>query len=215
MRVKYPAVLLALLLALNLTACSIGEKKFERGTVEGQTYTSAFLGLTCTAPSEYMYLSDEEIAELNGVAADAITDQALVKEMQSLLENGEQVQDMYLMTEDGLQTVNVMLTKVETKGAAVDMAAFAETGAAQVKSTYEAIAGMSDGEAAHDTVTFMGQQYEGIRMTATYDGNAPVYCVQVCMQEHDYVCVVTFTSYVEDHTAEMMDFFAPIAAEEK
>ena len=215
MRVKCPAVLLALALVLNLTACSMGEKKFERGTVEGQTYTSTFLGLTCTAPAEYTYLTDEEIAELNGVAADAMTDQTLVKEMQSLLESGDQVQDMYLMTEDGLQTVNVMLTKVDAKGATVDMAAFAESGAEEVKSAYEAIVGMSDVEAVHETVAFMGQQYEGIRMTATYDGNAPVFCVQVCMQEGDYVCVVTFTSYVEDHTAEMMDFFAPIAAEKK
>ena len=53
-----------LVLALLLTACAAGQKSFQRGSVEGQTYTSDFLGLTCTAPETYSYLSDEEIAAL-------------------------------------------------------------------------------------------------------------------------------------------------------
>ena len=211
-RIKYPVMLLALALVLNLTACGLGEKKFERGTVEGQTYTNAFLGLTCTAPSEYTYLNDEEIAELNGLDTAAASGGTLLKEMQALLEGGGQVQDMYLMTEDRVQTVNVMVTGVETKGAAVDMSAFADTGVTQIKTSYEATAGMSDVEAVHESVSFMGQTYEGVRMTALYEGNAPVYCTQVYMQKGDYVCVINFTSYVEDHTEEMMAFFSAVEA---
>ena len=63
-RVTFPAMLLVL--ALLLTACAAGQKSFQRGSVEGQTYTSDFLGLTCTAPETYSYLSDEEIAGLVG-----------------------------------------------------------------------------------------------------------------------------------------------------
>lgn len=202
---------LALALVLSLTACSIGSKKFERGVVEGQTYTSQFLGLTCTAPAEYTYLNDQEIAQLNDLTADVVDSEELVKQMRESLENGNQVQDMYLMTADGLQTVNVMLVKVSAKGAAVDMAAFADMGKDQVVSAYQSM-GMTDVEASRETVTFMGQQYEGICTSATYT-DVPVTTVQVCMQVGDYVCVITFTSYVEDHTPEMMDFFAPLATE--
>ena len=208
-RVSYLA--LALALVLSLTACSFGSKKFERGVVEGQTYTSQFLGLTCTAPAEFTYLSDEEIAQRNHLAAEAVDDEELVKQMRESLENGNQVQDMYLMTADGLQTVNVMLVKVSAKGAAVDMAAFADMGKDQVVSAYQSM-GMTDVEASRETVTFMGQQYEGICATAAYH-DAPVTTVQVCMQVDNYVCVITFTSYVEDRTSEMMDFFSPLAAE--
>ena len=208
-RVSYLA--LALALVLSLTACSFGSKKFERGVVEGQTYTSQFLGLTCTAPAEYTYLSDEEIAQRNHLAAEAVDSEELVKQMRESLENGNQVQDMYLMTADGLQTVNVMLVKVSAKGAAVDMAAFADMGKDQVVSAYQSM-GMTDVEASRETVTFMGQQYEGICATAAYH-DAPVTTVQVCMQVDNYVCVITFTSYVEDRTSEMMDFFSPLAAE--
>lgn len=208
-RVSYLA--LALALVLSLTACSIGSKKFERGVVEGQTYTSQFLGLTCTAPAEYTYLNDQEIAQLNDLTADVVDSEELVKQMRESLENGNQVQDMYLMTADGLQTVNVMLVKVSAKGAAVDMAAFADMGKDQVVSAYQSM-GMTDVEASRETVTFMGQQYEGICTSATYT-DVPVTTVQVCMQVGDYVCVITFTSYVEDHTPEMMDFFSPLATE--
>ena len=54
-----------------------------------------------------------------------------------------------------------------------------------------------------------------LSLTATYDGNAPVYCMQVCMQEGDYVCVVTFTSYIEDTTADMMGYFSLLSTETK
>ena len=208
-RVSYLA--LALALVLSLTACSIGSKKFERGVVEGQTYTSQFLGLTCTAPAEYTYLNDQEIAQLNDLTADVVDSEELVKQMRESLENGNQVQDMYLMTADGLQTINVMLVKVSAKGATVDMAAFADMGKDQVVSAYQSM-GMTDVEASRETVTFMGQQYEGICTSATYT-DVPVTTVQVCMQVGDYVCVITFTSYVEDHTPEMMDFFSPLATE--
>lgn len=208
-RVSY--LTLALALVLSLTACSIGSKKFERGVVEGQTYTSQFLGLTCTAPAEYTYLNDQEIAQLNDLTADVVDSEELVKQMRESLENGNQVQDMYLMTADGLQTVNVMLVKVSAKGATVDMAAFADMGKDQVVSAYQSM-GMTDVEASRETVTFMGQQYEGICTSATYT-DVPVTTVQVCMQVGDYVCVITFTSYVEDHTPEMMDFFSPLATE--
>lgn len=208
-RVSYLA--LALALVLSLTACSFGSKKFERGVVEGQTYTSQFLGLTCTAPAEFTYLSDEEIAQRNHLAAEAVDAEELVKQMRESLENGNQVQDMYLMTADGLQTVNVMLVKVSAKGATVDMTAFTKMGMEQIISGYQS-ADMTDVEASRETVTFMGQQYEGICATAAYH-DAPVTTVQVCMQVDNYVCVITFTSYVEDRTSEMMDFFSPLAAE--
>lgn len=208
-RVSYLALVLALV--LSLTACSFGSKKFERGVVEGRTYTSQFLGLTCTAPAEYTYLSDQEIAQLNDLAAEAVDNEELVKQMRESLENGNQVQDMYLMTADGLQTVNVMLVKVSAKGATVDMAAFTDMGKEQIISGYQSM-DMTDVEASRETVTFMGQQYEGICATAAFN-DVPVTTVQVCMQVDNYVCVITFTSYVEDHTPEMMDFFSPLAAE--
>lgn len=201
----------ALALTLGLTACATAQKAFQRGTVDGQTYTSDFLGLMCTVPAEYSYLNDTDIAELNELAADSLTDSELVAQMRQRLEDGAQVQDMYAMTEGGLQTVNIMLSKLESEGE-VDMAAFAELATNEMERAYQSI-GMSDIEASHETVDFMGSRYEGAYMTAIYEESAPVYCQQVYMQQGDYVCVISFISYVDDHIAEMMDFFSPIASE--
>ena len=197
-QIKIPAMLLAL--ALTLTACAAGQKTFQRGSVEGRTYTSEFLGLTCTAPEEFAYLSDQEIAEMNSITLESGED--LASAMKQRLEDGGQVQDMYLMTEDALHRVGIT---------AVDMAAFIENGIAQAEEYYAAIKGMTDVGAAAQTTKFLGGEYDSILTTATYNG-FPTQSLQVCIPLEQYICVVTFTSYVEDRTDEMMGFFSTIAA---
>ena len=206
-RVTFPAMLLVL--ALLLTACAAGQKSFQRGSVEGQTYTSDFLGLTCTAPETYSYLSDEEIAALNNIALDSMTDEALVAEMRQRLEAGSQVQDMYLMTEDGRQWISITVDKVTDGKTAIDMDAFLSEGIAQATAAYESIDGMEDVTSAAQTTSFLGSEYSSILTTAVYNG-FPARSLQVCIPVEQYICVVTFTSYVEDHADEMMGFFSAI-----
>ncbi len=206
-RIKIPAMLLAL--ALTLTACAAGQKTFQRGSVEGRTYTSEFLGLTCTAPEEFAYLSDQEIAEMNSITLESGED--LASAMKQRLEDGGQVQDMYLMTEDALHRVGITVDKVTDGKTAVDMAAFIENGIAQAEEYYAAIKGMTDVGAAAQTTKFLGGEYDSILTTATYNG-FPTQSLQVCIPLEQYICVVTFTSYVEDRTDEMMGFFSTIAA---
>ena len=94
---------------------------------------------------------------------------------------------------------------------AVDMAAFIENGIAQAEEYYAAIEGMTDVGAAAQTTKFLGGEYDSILTTATYNG-FPTQSLQVCIPLEQYICVVTFTSYVEDRTDEMMGFFSTIAA---
>ena len=205
-QIKIPAMLLAL--ALTLTACAAGQKTFQRGSVEGRTYTSEFLGLTCTAPEEFAYLSDQEIAEMNSITLESGED--LASAMKQRLEDGGQVQDMYLMTEDALHRVGITVDKVTDGKTAVDMAAFIENGIAQAEEYYAAIEGMTDVGAAAQTTKFLGGEYDSILTTATYNG-FPTQSLQVCIPLEQYICVVTFTSYVEDRTDEMMGFFSAMA----
>lgn len=207
-RMRIPALLLAL--TLVLTGCAAGEKAFGHGTVEGQTYTSEFLGLTCTAPESFRYMTDSEIAEMNSVTTDEKT--TLADALHQRLEDGGQVQDMYLITEDGLYRIGITVDKETAKGAAVDMEAFITNGIAQAKSAYAAIDGMEDVTSEAQTTAFLGGEYESILTTATYNG-FPTRSLQVCIPLDSYVCVVTFTSYVEDRTEEMMGFFSTVTTE--
>ena len=89
------------------------------------------------------------------------------------------------------------------------MAAFVASGVAQAEEAYGAIDGMEDVVSAAQTTTFLGSEYDSILTTATYNG-FPARSLQVCIPVGRYICVVTFTSYVEDQTAEMMGFFRTI-----
>lgn len=206
-QIKLPAALLALI--LTLTACG-QQMVFQRGTVEGQTYTSEFLGLTCQAPEDFSYLSDDEIARLNSITLDGMTDEALSEEMRQQLEDGSQVQDMYLMTEDGRYWISITIDRLESSD--IDMEAFIASGVTQAESAYKSIDGMEDVASTGQTVSFMDGQYSGILTTATYNG-FPVCSLQVCIPIEQYICAVTFTSYVEDRTDEMMTFFSAIVTE--
>lgn len=66
-------ILCGLFAAAALTGCS-GFAKLTRGTIEGNTYTSEYGGLTFEKPDSWVYASDEEIAEIMGVGADLISD---------------------------------------------------------------------------------------------------------------------------------------------
>lgn len=203
-QIRLPAALLALI--LTLTACG-QQLVFQRGTVEGQTYTSEFLGLTCEAPEDFSYLSDEEIARLNDITLESMTNEALSEEMRQQLEDGSQVQDMYLMTEDGRYWISITIDQLENSD--IDMDAFIASGVTQAESAYQSIDGMEDVASTAQTVTFMGGQYSGIITTAAYNG-FPVCSLQVCIPLEQYICAITFTSYVEDRTDEMMTFFSAV-----
>ena len=138
-----------------------------------------------------------------------MTDEALVAEMRQRLEAGSQVQDMYLMTEDGRQWVSITVDKVTDGKTAIDMDAFLTEGIAQATAAYESIDGMEDVTSAAQTTSFLGSEYSSILTTAVYNG-FPARSLQVCIPVEQYICVVTFTSYVEDHTDEMMGFFSAI-----
>lgn len=48
------------------------ETPFTRGVIEGQTYTSAFLGLRFTAPEDWSFADDEALAQRMGLSLDII-----------------------------------------------------------------------------------------------------------------------------------------------
>lgn len=69
-------ILAILMLAASLCACGDKKtaKKYERGTVNENVYHSDFLDLTFTAPSDWTFSTDEEIASSMGVALDMMKD---------------------------------------------------------------------------------------------------------------------------------------------
>ena len=80
------------------------EREFQSGRVEGGTYTNEFLSVACQLGDEWTYLTDEEIAQLNGEIGESLTDE----ELSEMFSNGKTVQDMYAASADGTATINVI-----------------------------------------------------------------------------------------------------------
>ena len=212
MKKRVSALLLALLMMVALFGCAPKEELYSAGSVSARTYENALLGLQCIVPADWSYLTEEELLQLGDVPA-LEEEQTMAECLTAHLNNGGQVQDMYVMTEDGLQTVNVMVTKLDLVAQEMTIADFADLGAEEVREVYEEM-GITEVELNREQVEFLGETAEAIRLSGAYE-DVPLHSLQLCLERGSYVCVVTFNSYVEDTTETLMKFFHPLVVEEE
>lgn len=174
------------------------ETEFQSGRVEGGTYTNEFLSVACQLGDEWTYLTDEEIAQLNGEIGESLTDE----ELSEMFSNGKTVQDMYAASADGTATINVIFEDMGVLyGAALDEDAYINL----VMPTLEDAlmqAGMSDIQVEAGSMEFAGADHSTLRVTSTIS-EIPVYELMVCVKEGNYMGVITLASYLEDTTEEM------------
>ena len=202
------APLLALLMLLSLTACgSSGDdsqdekKEYTAGVVDGSTYTSEFAGITCTLSESWIFLSQDEIAQIGGVASDLTTDEKLKESLNS----GATIYEMYAMDSDST-SLNITVGDLGViYGTVLDVKDYASSAADQMPSAMESI-GMENVTAELTTVTFAGQQQTAIAVTASFQ-SVPMYEVLVCLKQGNYIYNVTVCSYGSDRTAEVLALF--------
>lgn len=169
------------------------ETEFQSGRVEGGTYTNEFLSVACQLGDEWTYLTDEEIAQLNGEIGESLTDE----ELSEMFSNGKTVQDMYAASADGTATINVIFEDMGVLyGAALDEDALMQ-------------AGMSDIQVEAGSMEFAGADHSTLRVTSTIS-EIPVYELMVCVKEGNYMGVITLASYLEDTTEEMAALFTAL-----
>lgn len=204
-----------LLLLFLLSGCGEQEALFTPGHVSNRTYENEALGLQCIAPADWDYLTEAELLQLSEVPSvqEGEEEQTLSQRLTAHLNNGGQVQDMYVMTADGLQTVNVMVTKFDLAEQEMDIAAFADLAKDELESVYRSM-GITEVETVREQVLFLDESCEAVRLSGYYS-DVPLHSLQLCMIRGSYICVVTFNSFVEDNTEMMMKFFHPLIEEEE
>ena len=70
---KVLSLLLVLVLLFTLMGCDLfSQRELTRGTIEENTYTNTFLGFSFTKPQMWKYSSDEEIAAMVNLGAEAV-----------------------------------------------------------------------------------------------------------------------------------------------
>lgn len=210
MKKRISALLCVLLTTAALLGCGKEEIVFTSGHVSARTYENPQLGLMCIVPADWDYLNEGELLQLSDVVLSAEGGEKDVQ-LNAHLNAGGNVQDMYVMTKDGLRTINVMVRRLDLGEEVLDIAAFADQGSREVEAVYTAM-GITEVEVQRQQTEFLDDTCETIRLSGAY-ADVPLYSLQLCMERGPFVCVVTFTSYVEDMTGTMMKFFHPLVQE--
>ena len=114
---KILALTLVLVMSLSLISCSLipsdigGQNDddkgstpvLSRGTIEGNVYTSEYLGVSFTKPESWVYSTDEEIAAAVNMSVDMLFNENL----KDALENNPSIYDMMVIDSVTRSNINV------------------------------------------------------------------------------------------------------------
>lgn len=90
------------------------EAEFSLGSTDGLTYENKFIGLGCELDSGWAFYTDEQIKQLNNV----VTDMA-GEEYAEAMKNASIVYDMYAVSNNQMDNINVNLEKINAVQLAV------------------------------------------------------------------------------------------------
>ena len=221
---KFTAMFLALMLILSLCAC--GEKNvsgtlspqesqtgaaetveepevdFQLGVTTGGKYENAFLGIGCSLDDSWTFAGQEELAQMIGTTAELFDDEKYAEKAESL----DMVQDMYASTNEGMETINVLIQNMGLLyGAAISEEKYVELGVEEMKEAVGS-AGFELQSIETGTTTFAGEEHYVLHVFCTYQ-DIPYYCHQILVKQGNYMAIVTFASFFEDTTESLAEYF--------
>lgn len=181
------------------------EKEFQMGEMNGGTYTNAFLGISCQLSDDWTYYNEEQIAEINNMVADSISDE----ELSEMMEKASTVQDMYAASSDGLATINVVFENMGVVyGTVMDEEKYIQTASPNLEKALTDM-GMTDVQMEETTREFAGATRHSLRVSGSMN-EVPVFEELVCIKEGNYMATITMASYMEDITDDMAALFTAV-----
>lgn len=175
------------------------------GSYENGVYSNSYIGIKCTVDQEWYVYNNEEMAQLNGLVLDTMTDEDLVEQ----LKNADVAYLFYAMKNDGLISMNITMEKLNlVSGILLDEKSYAKASVQQLPAALESM-GMTDVTAQEEMFTFAGQEHAGISVHSTYSG-VDFYEKLICIKAGEYMAVITLASYGEDVTSELLNYYSGI-----
>lgn len=175
-------------------------RNYERGTVDGNKYTNDSLGIVVEVPSTWYFLTDDELSEITGYQMDTIDNDTLT----SLLEEATDLMDMYVVSDNGMDNLNLSVQKKTLLTKALDAQGYVDAALATTKVTLEA-AGFEDVEIEESTVATANGELPCLNLKSMYSGYE-VYQVVAVYDTGDYFVTFTSTVYAEDTAAEALQY---------
>lgn len=177
------------------------EEAVRIGKSEGNTYQNEFLGLGITLENDWTAATKEELAALNNMAADSMSDAALAE----TLRNSGVVSDFFAVSTNG-DTISLVLEDLKLLySILLDEDGYAQAAAEQVPTALTS-AGLTDVTAQVTSVTFAGAQHAAITVHGLV-GDVDFYETMVCIKVDNTIGVITAASYYQDTTADILNLF--------
>lgn len=168
---------------------------FKRGSVSGKTYTSEFGGIKFTAPSEWVYSTDEQILSMMNIALDVTgNDNELTKQ---LLEQAV-IYDAQAMNVTTGENVIIMYENLRKEGINPDTIT-AEGYLDIVKSQLENMSGVTYSDFSdYEKVRLGNKEFLRFKLTSTY-GTLNYSCsqIQYVRKTGDFIMAVIVSSGAE------------------
>lgn len=175
----------------------------ERGVLKDGVYENAFLGIACELDEDWHFMTDDEIAEANGVARDMLDDENL----QELLEKTPVLTEMYATYDDGVLLTGINIENIGlVYGLVMDEDSYIDMSMDTIEQSIAAV-GLEDYTLEKVTVDFAGAERPAVKLSGTVGDESAMYQLQVCIKVDNYMCLVLLQSMDEDRTEELAGLY--------
>lgn len=179
------------------------EEEIEAGNLVGGRYENEFLGIGCELDDNWVYATQEELAEMIGQTADLFDEESAEQ-----LKNADMFYDMLASSSDGLVSINVVIQNLGVLyGAVLSEEEYVSISTQNLEEQL-GTAGFTDISWEQTAPDFAGQQHVGLHISSKIQGN-DYYTSQVYIKAGSYMAVISFNSFLEDIGEDLMaNFFA-------
>lgn len=179
------------------------------GVVEGNTYTNTYAGIGCDLDSSWVIYPADQLQQLPSATQEMFEG----TELEAAMANVTQFTDMMAESVELLASVNVLFQKLDINQriayARLDEQEVLEATMLQKDVMIQAYAqaGINVDTMEIVAVTFLGEEHYALKTVAETQG-VPYYCLQTFdFWLGEYSVTITFASFVEDNTEELLDLF--------
>lgn len=191
------------------------------GYIDGSDYINEYFGLKCSLPDGWSFLSNEELMELQGSAAEMMEDTDMEKYLDAFLEDNESCYVMAAVGAEGLQNINVIVENLHGIGAFIsedDLIQIVLNELGLEDGGDLSAMGLDGATVETSTISFAGEDRSGLALTyvdSSVGFDISMYMQMVFILEDDYAIQVTMTSVFDDTGIEnMAGFFSPLTEDE-
>jgi len=221
---KLLSIFLALILVLSFAACTSSEDvkgkvdsksdalteknddefKIGLGNSTANTYKNEFIGVSCTLDSDWTFLTQEEIYELNN-----LTNDMLDEKIAESIESANLIYDMQATTEAG-DNVAANIEKLSILNSAIhDEESYIDASLPQLKTSLEDI-GITVTKSEKIELEFIGKKTFGCYIVGTASNGVTIYEKLACIKKGSYVYVVAAASSTDGKVDEILNQFKAI-----